>query len=78
MREYLARQRHWLTVERLPGYAPDVNPVESVFGYVKGHDLANHCGPALATLATALPRERARSRSPPTAAQPMPSSVGPA
>jgi transposase len=54
MRTYLAGQRHWLTVERLPGYAPDVNPVESVFGNVKGRELANHCGPALATLATAL------------------------
>jgi hypothetical protein len=51
---YLTRQRHWLTVERLPGYAPDLNPVESVFGNVKGCELANHCGPALATLATAL------------------------
>lgn len=54
MRAHLARQRHWLTVERLPGYAPDLNPVESVFGNVKGRELANHCGPALATLATAL------------------------
>jgi hypothetical protein len=28
MSAYLARQRRWLTVERLPGYAPDLNPVE--------------------------------------------------
>jgi DDE superfamily endonuclease len=54
MRAYLARQRHWLTAERLPGYAPDLNPVESVFGNVKGRELANHGGPALATLAAAL------------------------
>ena len=54
MRTYLARQHHWLTAERLPGYAPDLNPVESVFGNVKGRELANHCGPALTTLATAL------------------------
>ena len=54
MRTYLTGQRHWLTVERLPGYAPDVNPVEAVFGNVKGRELANHCGPALTTLATAL------------------------
>ena len=54
MLAYLARQRPWLMVERLPGYAPDLNPVESVFGNVKGRELANHCGPELATLATAL------------------------
>lgn len=54
LRAYLASQRHRLTAERVPGYAPDLNPVESVFGNVKGHELANHCGPALATLAAAL------------------------
>ena len=26
MQDYLHAQRHWLTVERLPGYAPDLNP----------------------------------------------------
>lgn len=54
MLAYLARQRPWLRVERLPGYAPDLNPVESVFGNVKGRELANHCGPELTPLATAL------------------------
>ena len=29
MQEYLLRQRGWLTVERLPGYAPDLNPIET-------------------------------------------------
>jgi transposase len=62
MRTYLAHQHHWLTAERLPGYAPDLNPVESVFGNVKGRELANHCGPALATLATALRTGLARVR----------------
>ena len=46
MRAHLASQRHWLTAERLPGYAPDLNPVESIFGNVKGRELANHCGPS--------------------------------
>jgi transposase len=62
MLTYLAHQHHWLTAERLPGYAPDLNPVESVFGNVKGRELANHCGPALATLATALRTGLARVR----------------
>src|SRR5262249_51788011 len=32
MQEYLLQQRSWLTVERLPGYAPDLNPVERLLG----------------------------------------------
>jgi transposase len=31
MKEYLLQQRNWLTVERLPGYAPDLNPVETLW-----------------------------------------------
>src|SRR3989449_4375342 len=30
MTAYLARQHAWLTVERLPGYAPDLNPIEQL------------------------------------------------
>ncbi|HEX3233072.1 MAG TPA: IS630 family transposase [Gemmatimonadales bacterium] len=43
MRAYLARQRPWLQVERLPAYAPELNPVEQIWGNVKGRDLANLC-----------------------------------
>ena len=43
MQAYLRSQRAWLTVERLPGYAPDLNPVELVWGNVKGGELANLC-----------------------------------
>jgi hypothetical protein len=28
MRAWLGRQRSWLVVEPLPGYAPELNPVE--------------------------------------------------
>jgi transposase len=35
MRAFLARQRHWLVVERLPAYAPDLNPVELLWGKLK-------------------------------------------
>ena len=38
---YLAGQRHWLRVEWLPAYAPDLNPVEMLWGNVKGQELAN-------------------------------------
>ncbi len=36
MTAYLRAQRSWLTVERLPGYAPELNPTELVWGNVKG------------------------------------------
>ena len=40
---WIAAQRSWLVVERLPGYAPDLNPVELVWGNVKTRELANLC-----------------------------------
>jgi len=43
MRAFIKSQRHWLVVERLPAYAPDLNPVEQVWGNLKGGELANLC-----------------------------------
>ncbi len=43
MRHYVANQRPWLQVERLPAYAPDLNPVELLWGNLKGSELANLC-----------------------------------
>jgi len=43
MKAWIARQRSWLLVEPLPGYAPDLNPVELLWGNVKGVELANLC-----------------------------------
>lgn len=48
MQAYLRAPRSWLTVERLPGYAPDLNPAELVWGNVKGGELANLCADDLA------------------------------
>ena len=42
MKTFLASQRHWLVVEALPGYAYDLNPVEQVWGNLKGTELANY------------------------------------
>lgn len=47
MQAFIRSQRHWLVVERLPGYAPDLNPVESLWGNVKGTELANLCADSL-------------------------------
>ncbi len=54
VKAYLHEQRRWLTVERLPGYAPDLNPVEALWGNIKGQELANRCAPDLGDLKTAV------------------------
>jgi transposase len=43
MTAWIHTQRSWLRVERLPGYAHDLNPVEQVWGNLKTKDLANLC-----------------------------------
>lgn len=43
MGDFLRCQRHWLVVEPLPAYAPDLNPVEAMWGNLKGQELANLC-----------------------------------
>jgi transposase len=40
-------QQDWLTVERFPAYAPELNPVEYLWSSVKGKDVANLCSDAL-------------------------------
>ena len=43
MKQYLESQRGWLEVETLPGYSPDLNPVEDLWSNIKGQELANRC-----------------------------------
>ncbi len=43
MKDWITTQSSWLTVERLPGYAHDLNPIEMVWGNVKTVELANLC-----------------------------------
>jgi DDE superfamily endonuclease len=48
MGSWLAHQRYWLVVERLPAYAPDLNPVEGLWSSLKTVELANLTSPTLA------------------------------
>jgi transposase len=48
MRAWLNTQRHWLVAERLPAYAPDLNPVEALWSDLKAVELANLTCPTLA------------------------------
>jgi transposase len=47
MKEYIAGQGRWLEVERLPAYAPELNPVEKMWANLKGTELANRCDTSL-------------------------------
>ena len=46
MKAHLRRERRWLHVEPLPAYAPDLNPVETLWSKVKGRELVNLCAVA--------------------------------
>lgn len=43
MKDFLWTQRNWLTLEWLPGYAPELNPTEGVWTNIKGREMANFC-----------------------------------
>ena len=62
MRAWLHRQRHWLVVEPLPGYAPDLNPVEALWSSLKGMELANLAGETLNDVIAAAERGIQRIR----------------
>jgi len=54
MMAYLNSQRRWLEVVRLPGYAPDLNPVETLWSSLKGKDLSNLCRDRLSEIDAAV------------------------
>jgi hypothetical protein len=62
MRAWLGRQRSWLVVEPLPGYAPELNPVEALWSNLKGVELANLAGDTLHEVTAAAERGIQRIR----------------
>jgi transposase len=62
MNAWLATQTSWLHTVRLPGYAPDLNPVEGMWSALKGHDLANYAATDLTDLWTTARRGLGRIR----------------
>ncbi len=54
-----AKRLHW---ERLPGYAPELNPQEGVWNLLKRRELKNLCCPDLSHLRCALVRAKERLR----------------
>jgi transposase len=54
IKDYLADgAAEWLHLERLPGYAPDLNPDEGIWQYLKHVELKNECFATLADLEVA-------------------------
>jgi transposase len=43
VREWVREQEGWIHTEYLPAYAPELNPVEYLWGYWKQHELPNVC-----------------------------------
>ena len=50
VREFVEAQHGRLQLEFLPAYAPELNPVEYLWGYWKHHELPNLCPKNLAEL----------------------------
>jgi transposase len=65
MHSWLNRQRSWLVVERLPAYAPELNPTEGLWSWLKGTELANLVCPTLQEVVEHAERAIQRVRSTP-------------
>jgi hypothetical protein len=62
MAALVASQRDWLVVERLPGYAPELNTAEQVWANLKGNELANLACQGLGGVAAAALQGIERTR----------------
>lgn len=51
-----------LKIERLPAYAPEMNPVEYIWGYLKTHEIPNLCPNHFADLGAAAKSALRRMR----------------
>ena len=60
--QFLADNRHWLHVERLRAYAPELNPVEYLWGHLTATDLANFTADDLDILARQIRKGTRRVR----------------
>lgn len=66
VKEFAEAQGDRLILERLPAYAPELNPTEYIFGHLKHHELPNFCAKNISELSQyarrALTRMRRRPR----------------
>lgn len=59
VREYLESLNGAIQVERLPAYAPELNPVEYLWAHLKHHELTHFCAADFAQLTTVARRRLA-------------------
>ncbi|MGH9693372.1 MAG: IS630 family transposase [Bryobacteraceae bacterium] len=50
VKDFIASQQGRIAVERLPAYAPELNPVEYIWAHLKRHELPNLCAKDLWSL----------------------------
>jgi transposase len=62
VQHWVASQQARLELERLPAYAPELNPVEYLWGYWKQHELPNFCPKNFAELSDHARRALRRMR----------------
>jgi len=62
VRAYAAANEQWLTVEHLPPYAPELNPVEQVWANLRGRELANYTPDSLGELTAQIACGKRRIR----------------
>ena len=66
LKDFIEDTEGRLTIEQLPAYAPDLNPVEYLWGHWKHHELPNFCAKSFAELSWHARRALRRMRRRPT------------
>lgn len=62
VQDYIASLQGWIITAYLPAYAPELNPVEYIWGYWKQHELPNVCPRDYGQLSEAARRTLRRMR----------------
>jgi transposase len=62
VQDYIASLQGWISTAYLPPYAPELNPVEYIWGYWKQHELPNVCPKDFWQLSEAARRTLRRMR----------------
>ena len=57
---HIEEQSAWLSVERFPAYAPELNPVEYLWSAIKGKYVANRCCEYISELETTVAAAKER------------------
>lgn len=66
VRDFVNESAGRLQIEFLPAYAPELNPVEYIWGHLKQHDLPNLCSKTLYQLSDHARKALRRMRRRPT------------